>query len=726
MKTNAFSRYAPFIQKYIYQKGWDDLRDVQVEACEAILDTNGHVIIASGTASGKTEAAFFPILTLLEKNPSSSVSVIYIGPLKALINDQFERLEELLKDHNIPVWPWHGDVSQSLKNKARKSASGILQITPESLEAMIMRHPEEVKSLFNDLRFVVIDEIHALMESDRGLQVLCLLQRMEHLTNCHPRRIGLSATLHDYQPAMEFLSMGSGCRHVVAVGIISKPRKISIGIKVFENEDNSDSDDCSRAYFNFIYDACHNKKCLIFANSRKNTEGVIAEMKKIAKIRDEKDVFYVHHGSVSALLRKEVEHSMRDTAEPVVIAATLTLELGIDIGDLDLTIQLGAPPSCSSFVQRMGRSGRRSGKSTMLFVDNYTPNRTSLLSSLPWDFLQILAVLQLYVEEKWVEPFEMKQKPFSLLAHQTLSIVTTYTEMAPIDLAKMVLNLAVFKGRVRPEEYKELLQYMIREGYLELVDGKLIVGLKGEKMISHYSFYATFEGNEGFHVISEKNGSEVGTIDNLPEKGKFFVLAGRPWRVTELDEAKKKIFVVPAGNIIFPRWFGSGIDINERIVQKMRQILHEDVLYSYLQPDEIKVLQQIRCEIRKTNIISNGIRPLGEHVFLLCPWCGSKTLRTISRLLNIKYKNVLNIKNVFDSKFYLEIESDLNYSDFVDKLKTLDIDFSDINLVLQPEDCPSVDKYDYMVPQTLRRTAFFYNETDVKGACNILKTVGCE
>lgn len=724
MKTNAFSRYAPFIQKFIYQKGWDDLRDVQMEACDVLLDTDKHVIIASGTASGKTEAAFFPVLTLLEKNPSSSVGVIYIGPLKALINDQFERLEELLKDNNIPVWPWHGDVPQSVKNKAMKSASGILQITPESLEAMIMRHPEEAKSLFHDLRFVIIDEIHALMGSDRGLQVLCLLQRMEHLTNCHPRRIGLSATLHDYQPAMEFLSMGSLCRHVIAVGIKSKPRKISIGIKVFEDNDEPDSDDCSQAYSDFIYNACHNKKCLIFANSRKNTESIIATMKEIAKSRNERDVFYVHHGSVSALLRKEVEHKMRDTSEPVVIAATLTLELGIDIGDLDMTIQLGAPPSCSSFVQRMGRSGRRSGKSTMLFVDTYTPNSTTPLSSLPWNFLQILAILQLYIEEKWVEPFEMKQKPFSLLAHQTLSIVTSYTEIAPIDLAKMVLNLAVFKGRVKPEEYKELLTYMIKEEYLELVDGKLIVGLKGEKIISHYSFYATFESNEGYHVISEKNGSEIGTVDRLPEAGSFFVLAGKAWHVTDLDEAKKKIFVVPAGHIKFPSWFGSGIDINERIVQKMRQILQEDTEYSYLQPNERNVLSQIRSEIRKTSILADGTIPLNEHSFLLCPWCGSKTLNTVSRLLNIKYKKALKIRNVLVYKFYLEIESELKYSEFVDKLKTLTLDFSDSNSVLQSDDCPSVDKYDYMVPGTLRRTAFFYNETDVKAAYNVLTTSG--
>lgn len=178
MSKTAFERYAPFIQEYIYRKNWKDLREVQVEACSAILDTDDHVIIASGTASGKTEAAFFPVLTKLHENPAKSIGVIYISPLKALINDQFERLNGLLEESHIPVWPWHGDIPQSIRKRALKERQGVLQITPESLESMLMRHPGDAARLFSDLRFVVIDEIHAFMGTDRGLQVLCLLSRL--------------------------------------------------------------------------------------------------------------------------------------------------------------------------------------------------------------------------------------------------------------------------------------------------------------------------------------------------------------------------------------------------------------------------------------------------------------------------------------------------------------------------------------------------------------------
>lgn len=220
MSGTAFERYAPFIQEYIYRKRWTDLREVQAEARSAILDTDDHVIISfRHGASGKTEAAFFPILTTLYHHPSNSVGVLYIGPLKALINDQFERLSGLLEDSGIPVWPWHGDVSQSMKQHALKEAQGVLQITPESLEALLMLRPAEAARLFGDLRLLATDEIHAFMgDSDRGLQVLCLLSRLEKIAGCHPRRVGLSATLNDYEPALRYLAAGTD-RRAQAVGI---------------------------------------------------------------------------------------------------------------------------------------------------------------------------------------------------------------------------------------------------------------------------------------------------------------------------------------------------------------------------------------------------------------------------------------------------------------------------------------------------------------------------
>ena len=720
MSQTAFERYAPFIQEYIYRKQWTDLREVQVEACEAILDTDDHVIIASGTASGKTEAAFFPILTSLYQNYPDTIGVVYIGPLKALINNQFERLSELFEESYIPVWPWHGDVSQAVKKRALKEAQGVLQITPESLEALLMLRSGDAARLFSDLRFIIIDEIHALMGTDRGLQVLCLLSRLEKVANCKPRRIGLSATLNDYETAMQFLAAGSK-RKVQAVGIKHHKRTISLCAESFIlPNDPEEAEKVMQEYNDFLYENCHGKKCLIFTNSRGDAEKTIADMKEIALKKNERDVFYVHHGSVSASLRHEAESALRDINGPTVAAATLTLELGIDIGDLDSTIQIGAPYSCASFVQRLGRSGRRSGKSQMMFLDVYKPSDRNPFEQMPWELLRAIAIIQLYLEEHWVEPFELKAKPFSLLAHQTLSTLMTFGELSPSELARNVLKLPAFYSTVDQEEYRKLLQHMLANDYLQRIeDGNIIVGLKGERITNHYSFYAVFQDEQAYHVHSQDG--EIGTLDSCPIVDEVFILAGRTWKVLDVDEERKIIYVNPVKNNRIPCWNGSGGRIHTKIIQRIRQILREDIRYSYLQPKASQIIDDARFIAREAGILQKSIIPYAERSFYLCPWVGSKTLETIKNLLTCSLKDSLRIYSVFEGHHYLQITSDMSVAEFTDKLSKLQINFHDPDLVLPENQVPRVDKYDKMVPDELLRMAFLYNELDVKAAVEVLK-----
>ncbi|BFH11851.1 hypothetical protein J6TS7_60570 [Paenibacillus dendritiformis] len=228
---HPFHRLAPFMQEYIYKKRWETLKEAQVGACRVLFDSPNHLLIASGTASGKTEAAFFPALTELHERPSASVGILYIGPLKALINDQFERLNDMLREAGIPVRHWHGDVSQAEKAKLLKRPSGVLQITPESLEGLLMNKPNAIPALFRDLRYVVIDEVHAFMGADRGIQVLSQLARVERMAGCRPRRIGLSATLGDYDAACEWL--GAGSPHAVEVVAPRAGRKLRLNVEHF-------------------------------------------------------------------------------------------------------------------------------------------------------------------------------------------------------------------------------------------------------------------------------------------------------------------------------------------------------------------------------------------------------------------------------------------------------------------------------------------------------------
>lgn len=718
MIKNAFERYAPFIQEYIYKKKWTDLREVQVEACEAIMDTNKHVIVASGTASGKTEAAFFPILTLLDQNPPQSVGIMYIGPLKALINDQFERLEELLGDSGIPVWPWHGDISQSVKKQALRTAQGVIQITPESLESLLMGHPGDAKRLFSDLRFVVIDEIHALMGEDRGLQVICLISRLEKMVGCRLRRIGLSATLNDYKPAMDFLAADSNI-DVVAVGINGHKRTISLCAESFIiPEDEKEAIEAKEQYYDFLYDSCYGKKCLIFTNSRGKAEEVILNMKNIAKKRNERDIFYVHHGSISAVLRQEAEQALRDNAEPAVAAATLTLELGIDIGDLDMTIQVGAPYSCSSFVQRLGRSGRRTGKSQMMFVNVCGTTPKNLFDYVPWELIRSIAVIQLYLEEHWVEPFEPKRKPFSLLAHQTLSTLMIYGELSAAELARKVLLLPAFKDNISPDEYKELLRYMVQKDYLQRIDnGGIIIGLKGERIANHYSFYSVFQEEKTYHVMAQEG--EVGTLTNCPAVEEVFVLAGKSWKVISIDENRMLIYVNRVKSAKVPSWHGSGGGIHTKVVQRMKKVLQEDKEYVYLRPNALKILRESRIYARENNLLESIIVPGGKHMFYICPWLGTKQIRTLVKLLSCGLKKALEIMSVSSTQHYLCVTTKLNIEEWIRRFKEYEYDFDDPDLVLPQKQTPLIDKYDAMVPTTLLRKAFLYNEMDLLSAVRL-------
>ena len=723
MSINAFNRYAYFIQEYIYQKKWEDLREVQIEACDAIMDTDKNVLIASGTASGKTEAAFFPILTLLDDNPSKSIGIMYISPLKALINNQFERLNELLEKAEIPVWSWHGDISQSHKKKALKTAKGILQITPESLEALIMTHPGDVYRLFSDLRFIIIDEIHAFMGEDRGMQVICLISRLEKMTDCHPRRIGLSATLNDYQPAMDFLSAGSD-KDTISVGIKDYKRTISLCVKSFIIPESEESvKKVVNGYNNFLYNNCHNKKCLIFTNSRSESEKTIKELKNIAKQRRENDVFFVHHGSVSASLRKETENILKNNEGPTVVAATLTLELGIDIGDLDLTIQIGAPFTCSSFVQRLGRSGRRTGKSQMMFLNLYDNSNKESLEALPWDLLRSIAIIQLYLEDKWVEPFKQKKKPYSLLAHQTLSILMTDGELTPVELARKVLLLPAFKDKISLDEYKKLLKNMIQKDYLQRMDnGSIIIGLVGEKICNYYSFYTVFQSRKEYKVI-DKNG-EIGTIDRCPADGEIFSLAGRSWVTVAIDHKKMKIYVNHANNSKIIKWYGSDVgDIHSTIIQQIKKILEEDTMYPYLVNDAKEVLCNARKLAKDSGILTYDVIKYDEKSYYICPWTGTKNIKTMVRLLSKGFNELLDIREVKYENYYLSFTTGLEQSTLIRNFQNINCDINDVSLVLKNDEAPQIDKYDYMVPKELLRIAYLNNQLNIPETLEIIKNL---
>ena len=718
-----FDRFAPFVREYIYTHSWESLRDVQIAAAKTLFESDHHLLLTSGTASGKTEAAFFPILTELCERPSTSIVVLYIAPLKSLINDQFYRLEELLRESGVPVTHWHGDVAASHKKKLLESPSGILQITPESLEAMLLHRSNDIVRLFGDLRFVVIDEVHTLTGTDRGNQIQCQLSRIARLIGKQPRRVGLSATVGSPELAAAWLAGDSGIEvdvpHIAEQGL-----RWRLGMEHFYYQNESGTPDNGEkspdgvknvaidAGYEYMYDCVKDKKSLVFSNSREETEYVTATLRQIAAARHDPDVFLIHHGNLSAALREDAELKMKDEDTHAVTCATVTMELGVDIGRLERILQNEAPNSVASFLQRLGRSGRRGQPPEMMMVfreEDPLPN-TPLPQLLPWGLLQAIAVVQLYLEERFIEPPRRKCEPWSLLFHQTLSVLASGGELTPRALAERVLSLPPFELVAR-EDYRTLLVSMVQHDFLQMTEEKgLIVGLAGERLLRSFQFYAVFKDSEDFTVRagdSEKGvAEEIGTITTPPPVGDRFALAGRVWEVEELDIPRRLVYVRPVLGKMQVSWPGDYGEIHTKILKRMQRVLAEDTVYPYLKEGAAHRLEVARRLARNTGITDHTLLHLGGSTWCLFPFLGTRSFRTLRRFLAAN-AHALGISGIeFEGCRYITFHTENTREEFLARLASVSICGIDVDSLVPPSEMPLFDKYDAFIPGELLRHAY--------------------
>lgn len=731
---NVFERYAPFIQDSIYRSGWQTLRGVQNAAGDAIFNTDDNVLLTASTASGKTEAAFFPILTLLDENPSTSVGVLYIAPLKALINDQFGRLNELCEDAGIAVTRWHGDVSQSKKRKLLRKPSGILQITPESLESLMINKHMEIPSLFGDLRFIVIDEIHSLLRADRGLQTFSLIERLCALAGCNPRRIGLSATIGNPEAAGEFLSAGSS-RKCVIPQFEGEQEIWRLSMEHFYNTDpqadDGESDVASIQALDeatdtapvaadpgigYIFEHTRGKKCLVFTNSREECEAVCQQLRQYCEANHEPERFLIHHGNLSASYRESAEEEMKDDDSLMSVCATATLELGIDIGRLERAFQIDAPFTVSGFLQRMGRTGRRGNPSEMWFVmrENHPEPRAMLPDMIPWYLIQGIALVQLYVEERFVEPPRTDRLPYSLLYHQTMSTLASCAEMTPGELASRVLPLSCFH-RITQDDYRVLLNHLLDIDHINRTEnGGLIVGLAGERVINNYKFYAVFQENIEYTVRS--GSEELGTIVKPPPVGDKIAIAGRVWVVEDVDHQRRMVYcTLVKGNI--PAYFGDVAgDIHTRILERMYGVLAEDKSYPYLMNHAVRRLADARESFDRSGMAGHPLVHLGGNMWALFPWLGSYAFLALERFLKIRCAKRLGLKGLNPSRpYYMQFTMAVSEDEFYQIVaEEVEKGIDPMELVY-PREVPVFEKYDEFVPAELVRKGFAYGVLDTEG-----------
>lgn len=707
---NVFDRLAPYIQDYIYKERWDELRQVQVAACDIIFNTDCNLLLATGTASGKTEAAFLPTLTSLYENPSSSVGILYISPLKALINDQFYRLDYLLQEGNIPVCKWHGDASQSAKNKLIKNPQGVLQITPESLESLLINKSNICINIFKDLRFVIIDEVHYFMSSPRGIQLLCQLERIQRLTKLIPRRIGLSATLGDYKVAEDWLNSGTN-RKCKTPEVEASKRKIGIAMERFvkkQDATNDTLDTGDREHFEYLYKNTLHKKAIIFANSRADIEFTIANIKALAEEKHTRDVYRVHHGNISAILREETEKEMKSSDEAIVTGATVTLELGVDIGTLDRIAQIGAPFSVSSFTQRLGRCGRRGQGAELLFTFVEEDNSSTDFSEMNWDFLRGMAILQLYLEEHWIEPIIPPKYPYALLYHQTMAYMASRGETSPAALAQNILTLSVFQN-ISQQDYKILIRYLIELNQLQLTErGGIMIGYKGEKIINNYEFYSVFETTVEYNVKCENQ--TIGTLQNPIPIGEHFALAGRSWECIDIDEKSKTIFVKYIKGISKISWINfCNAEIHTRVMKKMRDILISDEHYAYLSEKCNQKLYSMRNFAKQSGFANNMVTALSNNKCAVFPWIGTKQMCALFFVLTNKGLSVQN------KGYYLIVETNKKFQ-FVEKcISEIISEMLDKYSFELPEKIQIPYKYNNFVPTDLLKKQFIEDYIDLDG-----------
>lgn len=647
--SNAFERLHESVRRWVWQEKWDQLRDVQEAAIEPILSGATDVIIMAATAAGKTEAAFLPICSRLTGHAGGSIHALYIGPLKALINDQFQRLDRLCDDLQIPVHRWHGDVHAGDKRDLLKKPSGVLLITPESLEALFVIHGTQIGRLFGQLDFIVIDELHAFIGNERGRQLQSLLHRLEIAVRKRVPRIALSATLGDTALAADFLRPGKG-DDVTLITSTGDERELKMQLRGYrasapelsraaqreaeatgcavELEEVTAGDKISVS--EHLFATLRGRDNLIFANARTAVEEYADLLRRMSEKQRVANEFFPHHGNLSKELREDVERLLKDRNRPLNVVCTSTLELGIDIGSVHSIAQIGAPPSVAAMRQRLGRSGRKAGEASILRL--YVVAREVTESTAPQDaihpeLVQSVAMLNLLLA-KWYEPPATGALHLSTLVQQVLSLIAQHGGVT----AKAAWEMLCKSGPFAEVDARMFAQFLRGLGAHDLIaqatDGTLLPGGVGERIINHYSFYTAFTTPEEYRLVSD--GRTLGTlpIDYPVGEGQFLIFAGRRWRVTWVEPEHKVIDLVPAPGGRPPQFSGTGISVHDRVRQEMLAVYRSGDIPVFLDATARDLLAEARANFARLGMAESAIIASGDQA-LLFPWVGSRVMNTL-------------------------------------------------------------------------------------------------
>ena len=540
--SSALDRLHPVVVHHVVNTlGWSSLRPLQQEAVGPVLDGADALLLAP-TAGGKTEAAMFPLLTAMDTQRWSGLSVIYVCPLKALLNNLLPRLETYASWLGRRVAIWHGDVGASARQRLLRDPPDVLLTTPESLEAMLISLKVEHGALFTGLRAIVVDEVHAFAGDDRGWHLLAVLERLTRVTGRPIQRVGLSATVGNPDELLSWLQ-GSGCGQrpavVVAPGAGPAPGAAP-GLPPGDVELDYVGSVSNAA--TVIASLHRGEKRLVFCDSRQLVEEIGAAL------REREVTTFLSHASLPLDERRRAEQAFAE-ARDCVIVATSTLELGVDVGDLDRVIQVNDPPSVAAFLQRTGRTGRRAGsRRNCLFL---ALNHGALLWS--------AGLLHLW-GQGYVEPVVAPPEPRHIVAQQLLALCLQEHRIGSRLWVEAWNGLAPFDRSAEP-----ILRYLVEQGFVDQDGELLFVGPAAEQRFGHRHFMgmtAVFTAPPQFTVLAGRQ--EVGRTDPmlLTEKidgPRLLLLGGRSWKVTWIDWKRRRCYVEPAEGGGKARWLTPGV-----------------------------------------------------------------------------------------------------------------------------------------------------------------------
>ena len=768
--SGAFELLHPRVQRWIYDQGWTSLRDVQERSVAAVMGHDRDVVISAATAAGKTEAAFLPILSVLaakrdqarvlaatEASNTDGMEVLCVSPLRALINDQYDRLEQMCESVGVRAHRWHGDVAQSSKLRALRAPSGVLLITPESLEAILVNRGTAVRGLFSRLRYVVIDELHVFLGTPRGAQVQSLLNRVELAIRRRPPRVALSATLADMDKAAAFLRPEHPDQ-VIVVNDAESESELRLQVRGYVEPHQPPQTDASEAratdapneedssggatwpreqITGHLSENLRGQDNLIFANTRADVEWYADRLRQHSSHEHVPNEFWPHHGSLAKGIREAAEEALKDRTRPATSVCTSTLEMGIDIGSLDSIAQIGPPPSVASMRQRLGRSGRR-GQPAVLRV--YVTEKSTHLDPHPVDELrcntvQTIAMVRLMLAG-WLEDPDDPGFNYSTLVQQAMSIIAQHGGAKNSELRSALCGPGPFQSVDGPRFARLLRSMADKDLIVEASDGTLLHGAVGERCVNHHSFYAAFWTPAEWRLVAD--GRTLGTvpIDFALALGDQLIFAGTRWTVVDVDESARVIQLVQSKGGRPPTFGGTAPLVADRVRQEMATVYESDEIPAWLDPRARELLTEGRAAWRRYRLDDSTVLEHDSSV-LLFPWTGDRALYTIA--LALRRADIAGI-SVWGPALQVDgtgRPQDSTKSPTSRRRADLDtISVAVQNILAQPKPDPSdlaatvtnrrIDKWDWVLDRTLSLEAAGARLLDVEAAWSALERIASD